>query len=113
MSYTGRATKTGNSRAFAFETALFRSHPEFADGKLLADYIGPGTLLIRTTEDLAEEDGEDPVLDAFLAFLEQDMRDHPEHIHPLSEDLLARADELVGHIEVDMDEDLGDDVSFP
>jgi antitoxin PrlF len=113
MAYTGRATRSGNSRAFAFESSLFRSHPEFSDGRVVADYIGPGTLLVRMVEDPADSAEDDPVLEAFLAFIDRDMREHPERIRPLSPDLLARVDELVGHIDVDMDEDLGDYVSLP
>ncbi len=51
---------------------------------------------------------DDPVLEAYLAFLERDMAAHPEQIRPLSADGLTRARRLVGHIEVDLDEDLGD-----
>jgi antitoxin PrlF len=112
MPYTGRATKSGNSRAFAFENALFRSHPEFAEGRLTADYIGPGTLLIRAV-DQEEAEEEDPVLEAFLAFIDRDMREHPERIRPLSRELIAEAEELVEGMEVNWDEDLGDDVTFP
>lgn len=113
MSYSGRATRAGNSQALAFEKALFRSHPEFAEGRLQADYIGPGVLLVRADVEEAGTEEEDPVLGAFLAFIEQDMASHPERIRPLSEDLVARAEDLVGHLEVDLDEDLGDDVELP
>jgi antitoxin PrlF len=97
----------------AFEKALFRAHPEFAEGRLVADFIGPGYLLVRAlpeTEQAAPE--ADPVLGAYLAFIERDMQAHPERIQALPADLIARAQELVGHLEVDLDEDLGDDVSI-
>jgi antitoxin PrlF len=113
MTYLGRAARSGNSQAMAFEKALFRAHPEFAEGRLEADYIGPGHLLVRALPDdepATRED--DPVLGAYLAFLERDMAAHPERIQPLSAELLARAHELVGHIEVDLNEDLGDDVTL-
>jgi hypothetical protein len=113
MTYIGRAARSGNSQAMAFEKALFRAHPEFAEGRLAADYIGPGHLLVRALPDdetAASED--DPVLGAYLAFLARDMAAHPERIQPLSADSLARAHELVGHLEVDLDEDLGDDASL-
>lgn len=45
----------------------------------------------------------------YLAFLEQEMAKHPEMIQPLSPELLVRAEALVGDLEVDLDEDLGDD----
>ncbi len=113
MPYSGRATKSGNSQAMAFEKALFRAHPEFATGRLTADYIGPGYLLVRALPDAAEEtSGTDPVLGAYLAFLERDMQAKPERIQPLPADLIARAQELVGHVDVDPDEDLGDDLTL-
>ncbi len=113
MPYSGRATKSGNSQAMAFEEALFRAHPEFATGRLAADYIGPGYLLVRALPDAAEETPEaDPVLGAYLAFLERDMQAHPERIQPLPAGLIARSQELVGDVEVDPDEDLGDDLAI-
>ena len=112
MSYTGRATRSGNSQAMAFEKALFRAHPEFASGPLAADYIGPGHLLVRSLAAADEEaPGDDPVLGAYLSFLEREMQAHPGRIRPLSADSLARARTLVGHLDVDPDEDLGDDLA--
>jgi hypothetical protein len=105
MAYKGRFTRTGNSKSYAFESALFRSHPEFDTRNVEAEYIGPGVLLVRAVG--AEDDagpGDDPVLGAFLAFIERDMIEQPAHIEPLSADLLARAERLVGNMEVDLDE---------
>jgi antitoxin PrlF len=113
MTYNGRATKSGNSQAMAFEKSLFRTHPEFATGRLSADYIGPGCLLVRTLPDAvpaAEED--DPILGAYLAFLEAEIAAHPERMRPLSPGSLERARELVGHLYVDPNEDLGDGASI-
>lgn len=113
MSYNGRATRSGNSQAMAFEKALFRAHPEFSAGRLAADYIGPGCLLVRAIPDADEAvTGDDPVLAAYLSFIARDMAANPQRIQPLSADLLARAQALVGHLEVDPDEDLGDDVTL-
>lgn len=113
MPYTGRATKSGNSQAMAFEKALFRAHPEFAEGRLAADYIGPGYLLVRAVAERDDADeADDPVLGAYLAFVSRELAEHPERIQPLSADSLARARALVGHIQVDPDEDLGDDVDI-
>ena len=105
MAYKGRFTRTGNSKSYAFESALFRSHPEFDTRNVEAEYIGPGVLLVRAVG--AEDDaspGDDPVLGAFLAFIERDMIEQPAHIQPLSADLLARAERLVGNMEVDLGE---------
>lgn len=112
MPYTGRAARSGNSQSMAFEKALFRAHPEFAQGRLTADYIGPGTLLVRAVDESGTE-GDDPVLEAYLAFLEREMERHPERVQPLSPELLMRAHELVGDIDVDLDADPGEDVTLP
>jgi hypothetical protein len=105
MTYKGRFTKVGNSKSYAFESALFRSHPEFDSHNVEAEVIGPGVLLVRAlgVEDELEP-GQDPVLGAFLAFVERDMAANPESIQPLSEELLARIDRLVGDMDVDLDE---------
>lgn len=52
-------------------------------------------------------------LSMYLDLIDHDMRENPSHVRPLSADLLRRADDLVGHITVDLDEDLGDEVSLP
>ena len=113
MSYKGRSTKSGNSKAIAFEAALFRSHPEFEAGRFEAEYIGPGILLVRTAPEAERPAEDDPVLAAFLAFAERDMREHPERIQPLPSELIARAENLVGHIEVEWDTDPGDGATLP
>jgi hypothetical protein len=114
MSYSGKATTVGNSRALSFETTLFKAHPEFAAGRFEAHVLGPGTLLVTSSDPVAEQPGEseDPVVLAYLAFMEEQMARHPELIQPLDA-LLARADELVGHVEVDLDEDLGEGAYLP
>ena len=105
--YTGRKAKTGNSDALRFEQALFRSHPEFSD-RVIAQVIAPGCMLViaepSNEADSVEDD--DPVISAFLSFIAKDM---PEHITEIDSDLLKRIDALVGHIEVDPNEDLGDE----
>ena len=105
MTYKGRFTRTGNSKSYAFESALFRSHPEFDSHNVEASYIGPGVLLVRAVPGEDEpEPGADPVLDAFLAFIERDMIENPASIQPLSFDLLSRAERLVGDMVVDLNE---------
>ena len=107
MTYKGRFTKVGNSKSFAFESALFRSHPEFDARNVEADVIGPGVLLVRAIDPEDEpEAGADPVLGAFLAFVERDMLHNPSSIQPLSSELLARAERLVEGVEIDLDERL-------
>lgn len=105
MTYKGRFTKVGNSKSYAFESALFRSHPEFDSHNVEAEVIGPGVLLVRAIDAEDEsEPGQDPVLGAFLSFIERDMIENPSGIQPLSSDLLARAERLVGDMEINLDE---------
>jgi hypothetical protein len=56
------------------------------------------------------EVGEDPVLDAYLEFLADQMQAQPHLIRGLSS--LERAEALVEGIEVDPDEDLGHDAAL-
>ena len=52
---------------------------------------------------------EDPALAPFLALLERDIASHPERLQPIGTDLVRRLQDLVGGIEVDLDEVLPDD----
>ncbi|MGQ0814817.1 MAG: type II toxin-antitoxin system PrlF family antitoxin [Gemmatimonadota bacterium] len=110
MTYRGRGTTTGNSQSMAFEKALFRAHPEFASGRLEAEPISPNYLLVRAIpDDEAAAPGGDPVFGAFLDFMEAQMKAQPNQIQPLSSTSLDRARALVGDVDVDPEEDLGDD----
>jgi antitoxin PrlF len=107
--YLGKQTRTGNSLGFRFESALFRSHPEF-NGAVKAHVIAPGQMLVSAMTPSSEEREEtDPVLEAFLAFLAKDMEAHPEQIKPLSASRMKRIAELTKGVVVDFDEDLGDE----
>ena len=105
--YRGKLTKTGNSSGFRFEGALFKSHPEF-NGEVKAQIIAPGRMLV-TAENVSQE-RTDPVIESFLAFLAQDMAKNPGKIRPLSAALMKRIDRLTEGIEIDPDEDLGDEI---
>lgn len=109
VEYIGKRTKTGNSMGFRFESALFRSHPEFS-GTVRARVLGPGRLLVEADlprAETAEED--DPVLGPFLALIARDMLENPQKIKPLDETLMKEISALTVGIEVDPDEDLGDE----
>jgi antitoxin PrlF len=49
------------------------------------------------------ETNEDPVLGRFLAFLAQDIANHPEQVRAIDNGLVGRIQSLVGDIEVDLD----------
>jgi hypothetical protein len=109
VEYRGKQTKTGNSLGFRFEGALFKSHPEF-NGEVRAHVIAPGQMLVSALTPSREESEEnDPVLEAFLAFLAKDMEENPDSIRPLDANLFKRAEELTKGMNVSMDEDLGDE----
>jgi antitoxin PrlF len=67
-------------------------------------------LSVYTTQ--GPEVDEDPLVRAFLCFMEQDMLQRPEHILPLSEDLLHQISVLTQGVEVSDDEMLPDEISF-
>ncbi len=103
--YSGTLTTTGNSEAIRFEKSLFKAHPEFQrSSKVTASVIAPGQMLVSLTDDAAVGNDDDPVLDAFLAFLEADMRLRPDRLEPLSGGSIARAVELTDGIAVSDDE---------
>jgi len=104
--YRGKRTRTGNSTGFRFDSALFKSHPEFS-GEVKAHVIAPGRMLVSVAEPIAER--RDPVIEAFLAFLAHDIALAPEAVRPLSKERAARIDRLVKGVEVKGDEDLGDE----
>ncbi|MBW4549895.1 MAG: type II toxin-antitoxin system PrlF family antitoxin [Aphanocapsa sp. GSE-SYN-MK-11-07L] len=105
--YNGRKTKTGNSDALRFEQALFKSHPEFSD-RVVAQVIAPGCMLViaESADEVSLIDEDDPVISAFLSFIAKDM---PQHIAALELELFDRMDGLVGQIEVDPNDDLGEE----
>ncbi|HET7230485.1 MAG TPA: type II toxin-antitoxin system PrlF family antitoxin [Longimicrobium sp.] len=56
-----------------------------------------------------DDDAGDPVLGAFLGFLEKSMLDQPELVQPLTARDVAGLDEMLEGVEVDLEAELGDD----
>lgn len=113
-SYTAKATTVGNSRALRLDRALVRAHPEFGTGDFKVSVLGPGAMLVTATERASREQAQaDPVLEAYLAFVEQQMVNHPEHIRPLTSDDVRGLDTLLADVVVDRDEELADDFELP
>jgi hypothetical protein len=106
IEYRGKQTRTGNSSGFRFESALFKSHPEF-NGEVKAKIIAPGRMLVMAVPEAREK--ADPVMASFLAFLARDMVRSPETIRPLSTARHKRIARLTKGIAVDLNEDLGDE----
>jgi antitoxin PrlF len=65
-----------------------------------------GVVVTRVEEDA------DPMVHAFLDFLERDMIAHPENIQPLSEVWMDRLKGLVGQVRVNMEESIEGDVDL-
>ncbi|MBV8751936.1 MAG: type II toxin-antitoxin system PrlF family antitoxin [Hyphomicrobiales bacterium] len=113
VSYAGTITTTGKSQAIRLEKALFRSHPEFRQKtKVQAHVIGPGTMLVSVTDPDETESAEDPVIAAFLSFLDREIEHAPERIKPLSATRIEEARSLTKDVEVSDDESLPDDVTL-
>jgi antitoxin PrlF len=112
--FQGSITTTGKSEAIRLEKALFRLHPEFRQrAEVRAHVIAPGHALISVVEPVGSGRlEEDPVMEAFLAFLEHDMTVHPRRITPLSKRLIARASRLTRKVKVKDTDRLPNNASF-
>lgn len=108
MSYTGKISTIGNSDAIRLDKNLFKQHPEFRQkAQVRADVIGPGTMLLQVVDDAELEGENDPIVRAFLSFIEKDMLDNPVNITPVSADQMAKIAELTDGVIVNDDDDLG------
>jgi antitoxin PrlF len=112
--YNGSITTTGRSEAIRLDKDLFKQHPEFQQkAKVQASVIAPGQILISLIDNVESVDeDEDPVVTAFLSFIEQDMLKNPEHIIPLSNELLQNLSALTRGVEVSDNEILPDEIGF-
>lgn len=104
-SFAGSITTTGKSEAIRLDKALFRLHPEFRQrAKVRAQVIAPGHALISVIDDdsapFQDKPEEDPVVMAFLSFLEQDLKAKPGRPTRLSKSSLRRALRLTRDVKV-------------
>jgi antitoxin PrlF len=115
-SFGGAITTTGNSGALRLDKSFFTAHPEFrVRAKLVVHHIGPGKVLVTVDEGAADadaEDAHDPVVSAYLAFLEKDMAANPSQLSPFTGTELEKLTELVKGVTVRDDDVLPDDVTF-
>ena len=111
-SFSGSVATTGNSRGLRLEKAFFKAAPEFASAgsAIRADLIGPGTILVRI--DAPQQEAEDPVIGAWLSFMDRDMQSNPGRLVPLQEGELTALETLVEGVSADDDFELPKDVSF-
>ena len=112
--FTGSITTTGKSEAIRLDKALFRLHPEFRQkAKVRAQVISHGHALISVIDDeAAPAQDEDPVVMAFLAFIENDLKAHPGRRSRLSKASLARAVRLTKNVKVADDETIPENVTL-
>lgn len=116
-SFGGAVTTTGRSEALRLEKSFFRANPEFRQrAKVRAHVIGPGHILISVEEEAAGPDApeeiRDPVVAAYLAFLEHDMAGNPERLTTFSADELDRLAGLVRGVTVADGDPFPEDVTF-
>lgn len=113
-SFSGSLATTGNSRGFRLETAFFKAAPEFSvpGGSIRADLIGPGTILVRVDTARRDEEPGDPIIGAWLSFIDRDIQTNPDHLVPFAERELSVLEKLVENVVVDDDYQLPDDVTF-
>jgi hypothetical protein len=105
QSFSGKSTSIGNSNGFRFDAALFKANPEFF-GEVRATVLAPGQMLVSVVPTGASvpelQDPEfNPVMQAFLSFLEGQMTAHPELIEPVTEAQMAHIAALVEGVEPD------------
>jgi len=113
VAYVGTITTTGKSEAIRLEKSLFKSHPEFRQrSKVQAHVIGHGTMLVSVADDETTESDVDPIMAAFLSFLDSEIAQSPDRIKPLSATRIDEARELTKGVEVSDDESLPDDVTL-
>ena len=111
--YKGSVTTVGNSVAIQLEKGLFKQHPEFAKrARVTASVLAPGKILVSLDKTSCDASEDDPVLGAFLAFMEKDMAECPEHIVPVSEDEYRLGLALTAGVEVSDEDVIPDDVTI-
>ena len=80
--YQGNVVQVGNSRGMRLPAGFFQAHPEFS-GKVSLTVVGDGQVLVSAQAPApgkAASAAADPVFASFLAFLEKQMAEHPEHM---------------------------------
>jgi len=102
--YPGKVTPVGNSKGIRLDAAFFKAHPEF-EGVVQATVLGEGQILLsaraRRTRRSQRTDEPDPLMLAFLRFLEDQMRKHPQRIRPLDAGLLDEIADLVKDVKAE------------
>ena len=112
--FSGSLATTGNSRGFRLESGFFRAAPEFSvpGTTIRADLIGPGTILVRVDTPWPDKESDDPIIGAWLSFIDRDIQTNPGRLVPFAEGELTVLETLVETVAVDDDYQLPGDVTF-
>jgi antitoxin PrlF len=97
-----------------YSTVTARAQTTLPNGVRKALGIGPGDKLVYQIQGdhavirrvAADDPDGDPVIGAYLAFLEREMIAHPERVQPASAEWVARMRNLAEGISVDFDEEI-------
>lgn len=99
MKYSGKVTRTGDSKAIRLDAALFKHAPEFElMTRVSASVLGPGCVLISVNKELTEPPTFDPIMEGFLSFLSADIQNNFDRMEPMTADHLARAKSLTADV---------------
>jgi antitoxin PrlF len=105
MSYKGKITTSGTSEAIRLDKNLFKQHPEFKQqADVRADIIGPGKMLISVLDNSIADNEEDPIVGAFLSFIEKDILTNSAAITAVDANVIARAKSLTVDVTVSDEE---------
>lgn len=85
--------------------AAIRDALRLKPGEVIEYSLLPGGKVIMSRQ----YQGDDPVIDSFLHFLEQDMVQNPQRIQPVPASAWANITALTAGVEVDLDAPLTDD----
>lgn len=74
-------------------------------GKILYTIQPDGSVLLSR----ADQGNADPAISSFLSFLANDIQRNPQHLKSVTPELVSHIQNLVGSIDVDLDESLDDE----
>ena len=111
--FSGTVTTTGRSEALRFEKSFFRANPEFRQrAKVPARVVGPGYVLVAVEDQPVDALEPDPIVSAFLAFLERDMLSAPGRLTPAPAGRAEALKTMLEGVAVTDDDHIPDDVTF-
>ena len=83
-------------------------------GKIHGDlFVSPTAQAAPTGSDHGARGGGDPALAPFLRMLDDHISAHPEQLQPITTGLMARLDDLVGAVDVDLNAPLAEEDEVP